>query len=143
MPGRITAQPGASQPIQDGGLHVSMGSRCVHVGAFQALQNPASPLCCHCKIALMSSQAVIALALPPMTAWFDQQLRPGQQPAPLLRHWTAWIAEQRAAGKIQFDVKEPGTTKGSNQDGIEVLMPVDRDLAEMLMTRQTGGRVAS
>ncbi len=78
-----------------------------------------------------------------MTAWFDQQLRPGQQPAFLLRHWTAWIAEQQAAGKLQFDSKEFDRTKGGNQSGSEMLMPVDRDLAEILMTRKTGGRVAS
>ena len=78
-----------------------------------------------------------------MTAWFDQQLRAGQQPASLLRHWTAWITEQQAAGKLCFEVKEPGGSEGRNNSGSDMLMPVDRDLAEMLMTRKTGGRVAS
>ena len=78
-----------------------------------------------------------------MTAWFDQQLRPGQQPASFLRHWTAWIAEQQAAGKIKFDIKGPDQSKDGNQSGGDLLMPVDTGLAEMLMTRKTGGRVAS
>jgi len=78
-----------------------------------------------------------------MTAWFDQQLRAGQQPASLLRHWTAWIVEQQAAKMIQFEVKQPDRIKGGDQSGSEMLVPVDRDLAEMLMTRKTGGRVAS
>ena len=87
-------------------------------------------------ISLALQQAVIALALPPMTAWFDEHLWPGKQSSALAQRFSAWTARQQASGRLQFEVKDMDSGKSPSESSRTLQMPIADELADLLMSRE-------
>ena len=87
-------------------------------------------------IRLALRQAVIALALPPLTAWFDQHLRPGKLPSALAEQFSEWTARQQASDRVQFEVKDTDAGKSPSESSRMVRMPVAGELADLLLSRE-------